>query len=294
MGSRSAAIPGAGSLVGIGATLPGRPDGAWPSGATMIDWAMRATSQASVHATNGVVLVILGVLVWHRARDRSRVRAFVRSLAPLPRAPRDVVVHLTRACFALPKRRDDPAYLPLLAVIGSSPADVLAVGGCCSGLARLLIVTLAEIGIRASQVTLYHRAGHAQHCLVQAWPGGRPFLIDPTYGVMLRRAHGGSLGVAELRAGVRPDIEPLPGVVGAGYPRHAYYDFDYRLTQTANWTRSLPRRLLRRAPVASVGGRRTAQLEVPALLEWPQHLAALGAVAGLAAWHVLAYVLHGL
>ena len=109
---------------------------------------------------------------------------------------------------------------------------------------------------------------------------------------MLCGPQGGPLGLAELRAGVQPHIQTLPHVTGAGYPAVPYYDFDYRLTQTANWTRSLPRRVLRTILGTMLGNRRAARLEVPAFLEWPQHLAALAVLASLLAWHLLIYVLQ--
>jgi len=239
-----------------------------------------------------VVLLAVALLLWHRALHRRRVRRFVRSLGPLPCKRRDAAIQLTRACFQLPKNGNDPHYLATLPVIGASPADVVAGGGCCSGLSRLLILALAEAGTRAFQVTLYHREGHAQHCLVQAWLGEEPLLIDPTYGVVLCGPRGGPLGLADLQAGVLPHIQRLPDVTGAGYPDEPYYDFDYSLTQTANWTRSPPRRLLRATLGVILGNRRAARLEVPAVLEWPQHLAALAAVGALAATHVLVYMLQ--
>lgn len=144
----------------------------------------------------------------------------------------------------------------------------------------------------AFQVTLYHREGHAQHCLVQASVDERPLLVDPSYGLVLCDPEGHGLGVAELRAGVQPRNEPLPNVKVGGYPRYAYYDFDYRLTQTANWTMSAARRLLRRVLGAVFGDQRVAQFQMPLVLEWPQHLLSVGALILLTAINLLAFLLR--
>lgn len=238
-----------------------------------------------------LILLAIVVLQWHQIQDVRHVRRFVQSLA-LPRDPREAVLHLARACFTLPTRAGDPLFFRFLPAIGASPADVVRAGGCCSGRSRLLILALAQCGTRAFQVTLYHREGQAQHCLVQAWVGDRPLLVDPSYGVVLRGPHGRTLGVADLQAGIRPESEPLPDVEGAGYPRYSYYDFDYTRTQTANWTMSHARRFARAVLGAVFGDRRIAQFQMPAFLEWPQHLAAVAALMVLVAIHLLAYVMQ--
>jgi hypothetical protein len=170
---------------------------------------------------------------------------------------------------------------------------VLREGGCCSGLARLYILTLDAFGIHAAQVTLYHRTGKAQHCLVEVVIGAERILVDPLYGLRYRGSDGGAIALEDLRAGRRPSFDPLPFSEATAYPSHRYYDFEYRATKTANWTKTSPRRVgYRVLEVLSNGGVDCWRL--PPLLEWPQIILTLMLLTGIALYDVclLLYGLH--
>ena len=70
-----------------------------------------------------------------------------------------------------------------------------------------------------------------------------------------------------------------------GYPANGYYDFEYRLSKTANWTKTPLRRVVYRA-LSLLSRRRVDSLAVPALLEWPQHLFIIMAAAVLVGLHL--------
>ena len=232
-------------------------------------------------------LIALGIclaLLIHRRHDESRVRAFVRSLGPLPREKRAAALRLASACNRLPDG-PDPVFLPVfLESLGATATAVIERGGCCSGRSRLLILCLAELDIAAFQITLYHRAGQAQHCLVQASVDGEPLILDPSYGISFSSPNGAPVGLHDLRKGVNPSHHPLPDVSVSGYPVNCYYDFDYTRSRTANWTCSPLRRLVYRA-LRLCGGERIDSFAMPLALEWPQHLFIALALGGLTVLH---------
>lgn len=175
---------------------------------------------------------------------------------------------------------DDKSFIPvsLLNSLGATPGGVLRDGGCCSGKSRLAIVALHAAGIPAAQVTLYHSCGKAQHCLVEVLcPEGRA-LIDPTYGLLFVDCEGRSLGLADLRLGVRPTFQSLPGSSKTAYPDNEYYNFDFANTKTANWTKSWRRRGAYRA-LSFLTRARINTMWQPVFLEWPQLVLATGLVA---------------
>ena len=233
------------------------------------------------------VLPVVCLLLFHRRVDQRRLRSFVEAVASRAAPARVNALRVARACYHLPRTPDDPSYFTTAPAFGATPGDVVTRGGCCSGRARVLILALEELRIPAFQVTLYHRDGHAQHCLVQAEVGSEPLLLDPTYGIMLAGPDGSGIGVWHLLDGVTPREEPLPDVTQAGYPANAYYDFDYRLTQTANWTMSRVRRAARALLGVTLGERRVRQLRVPTVFEWPQYLGAMTALGALLVAHLL-------
>jgi hypothetical protein len=79
------------------------------------------------------------------------------------------------------------------------------------------------------------------------------------------------LALEDLQAGVPVICALLPGTTRSGYPHDDYYDFDFALTKTANWTMSWQRRLAYAALRAMVGGS-VDRLRLPVILEWPQIL----------------------
>lgn len=60
----------------------------------------------------------------------------------------------------------------------------------------------------------------------------------------------------------------------AEYPGNRYYEFDYRLSRTANWTVSTPRRHAY-AALAYVTTGRIDEMRQPSFAEWPQLLLAV-------------------
>jgi hypothetical protein len=241
-----------------------------------------------------LVVVAIGLLL-QRCRDLRRLRAFVQALHPLPLSPREAVLCLAKRCYLVPGRiNDDPVFCaPLFGPLGATPSSVIRLGGCCSGRARLLILALAEFGIRAYQITLYHRTGNAQHCLVEACLDEGRLIVDPSYGIYYATANGDLITLRDLQAGSLPVYVPLISDRACGYPANSYYDFDFRASKMANWTKSLARRIAYSALHRLTNGA-VDRLEVPAVLEWPQHLfiavaAAYAAVVNAAAVLVFAF-----
>jgi hypothetical protein len=170
---------------------------------------------------------------------------------------------------------DDPHFisLPGLSSLGATPGSVLQRGGCCSGLARLNIVSLDALGYKAAQITVCHDSGEAQHCLLEVSLPSANVLIDPTYGIYYVDELGREIGLSDLHAGVRPSFASLPHSNAHGYPSGRYYDFDYRKTKTANWTKSWTRKALYRALFLLTKGA-VDSLKQPVALEWPQAILA--------------------
>jgi hypothetical protein len=188
--------------------------------------------------------------------------------------------------------RDDKSFLPLsfLNSLGATPGGVLREGGCCSGKGRLAIVALNAAGIPAAQVTLYHTSGKAQHCLVEVSCREGRALIDPTYGLLFTDTEGRILGLADLREGVRPIFQSLPGSSSTAYPDGDYYDFDFVATKTVNWTKSWRRRSAYRCLSFLTRGN-IDKMRQPVFLEWPQLVVASGLTAVLIAVNVVAQAL---
>jgi hypothetical protein len=216
------------------------------------------------------LLGLTAVLLLQRRRDLRRLREFVEDLRRSPRSSA-LVLDVARQCFLLPYLRDPVFYPRLFGPLGATPSAVIRLGGCCSDRSRLLILALAELGIRAYQITLYHRAGHAQHCLVEACLGADTLIVDPSYGIYYVSSAGGPISLRDLQAGALPVYIPLMNDRACGYPTNAYYDFDFRTSKTANWTKTTSRRVVYRA-LRRLSRGAVDQLKVPALLEWPQHL----------------------
>ncbi len=214
-------------------------------------------------------------LALHWALERSRLHAFVSSLGPLPSNSVELALALAGRLANGPHRGDDPPYLAaFLAPLGATPSDVIRHGGCCSGSSRLYMLALGVLGIRANQVTVYHRSRQARHCLVEVHLHERVLIADPVYGVFYTDTDGRTLSLEDLRAGTQVECRPIHGTTTPGYPSNDYYDFDFTLTKTANWTKSWQRRLAYSLLHGSTHGA-IDRFRIPQLLEWPQTLLAL-------------------
>jgi hypothetical protein len=181
--------------------------------------------------------------------------------------------------------------MPFLAPLGATPSAIIRHGGCCSGSSRLYILTLGALGIPSNQITVYHRSGRAQHCLVEVHLADEVLIADPCYGVFYTDAVGRTLGLEDLQSGTQVECRPAPGAIKPGYPANNYYDFDYKITKTANWTKSWQRRLAYWLLLGITNGS-VDRLRVPPLLEWPQALLALALGGVLVIAHTL-YFLSG-
>ena len=253
---------------------------------------VRCAMLSTLEAADIVVLFLVLGLMAQRRRDRRRLRWFVGDLAARRWSRRHVVLEVARRCYALPFRRNPVFCSPIFGPLGATPSAVIELGGCCSDRSRLLILALAELDIRAYQITLYHRAGHAQHCLVEAYLQDERLIVDPTYGFFYTDANGGSLSLQDLQAGKQPIYLALRASETCGYPANTYYDFDFRASKTANWTKSATRRVAYRA-LRRVWGSAADRLEVPAALEWPQHLFIVIAMGCLITMHLATALLGG-
>jgi len=245
-----------------------------------------------VRISDACLVIALAALTGHWVMERRRLRRFVRSLGPLPADSRVAALEVAGRIFARPRRDDDPPYLaPLLAPLGATAGDVIAFGGCCSGTSRLVILCLTELGIRAHQITVYHRRGFAQHCLVEVVLPDGPLIIDAFYGLHYSDEAGHPIGLEQLQSGATPQFAPLPHSNRSAYPPCGYYDFDFTLTKTANWTKSPHRRLAYRILTGITSGA-VNRLRMPATLEWPQVLLAMLVIIAAAATHVLAGIVR--
>lgn len=229
-------------------------------------------------AAFNVVLVVVSIaLLVQRRRDLRRLRTFVhgargRAPHPIPTNQKELLLDVARRCYRIPAIRKDASFCPpLFGPLGATPSAVLRFGDCCSGRARLLVLSLHELGIRAYQITLYHRAGHALHCLVEACLPDQRLIVDPTYGVHYAGPNGEPINLRDLRRGIAPKYVPLLDDRVCGYPSNDYYDFDFPASKTANWTKSRVRHITY-ALLHKLTGGGIDHLQVPAVLEWPQHL----------------------
>lgn len=221
---------------------------------------------------NVVMAVSIGVLIAHWVMELVRLRRFVASQDPLPEDPALCALELAGRISNRQHRSTDPYYLsPILAPLGATPSAVLRHGGCCAGTSRLYILCLNVLRVPANQVTVYHRSGNAQHCLVEIHPPNGRLIADPVYGIYYTDATGRALGLEDLQAGVPVTCRFAPGTRQAGYPSNSYYDFDYILTKTANWTMSWQRRLAYKV-LWSITGGGIDRFRLPVILEWPQAL----------------------
>jgi hypothetical protein len=225
-----------------------------------------------LRAKHVAAAAVLALLV-HCQMDYAYVRSYVDHEVPAGSDPETCALSLAAAIHAdVPQVHEDPYFIvPALSPLGASPTSVLKQGGCCSGITRLYILGLATQGIRASQVTLYHESGRAVHCLSEVTLPSGKLIVDPTYGFCLSGRNGEGLSIEQLQQGATPSFYDFKGREHTGYPGDDYYHFDYRLTKTANWTKSWIRRSAYRVLHATTAGG-VDRLRLHPLLEWPQVL----------------------
>lgn len=219
-------------------------------------------------------------LLTHYVHERRLVRQFALGAVRGERNPARRALALATVIHERIPRSRDHSFLGLdvLPLLGATPGDVLRRGGCCSGLARLTVIALRALGIRADPVTLYHESGVARHALVEVRIGTDRWILDPTYGFHYVDEAGRPLGLAALRAGTVPRFRPFGPGGNEGYPRNNYHAFDYRLSKTANWTMTLGRRLSY-LPLRALTRGSIDVFRQPGFLEWPQLVVAAGGVA---------------
>jgi len=230
-----------------------------------------------------VVAAVIGALLLHRMGEEQALQEIAKSIGGKINDPHQLVLHVAGELHAeIRRRRTDPVFLlPLLEPLGASPLAVLREGGCCSGIARLYILILDALGIRAAQVTLYHCSGRAVHCLVEvALPIGQ-LIVDPMYGFSYEHSDGRPLGLEDLQQGSQPFFKSLPRSKAAAYPGDSYYHFSFRHSKTANWTKSKLRRTAY-SVLRSLTFGRVDRIRLSPVLEWPQVLLGLELLAGAA------------
>jgi len=135
---------------------------------------------------NLLVVVAIGVLLTHWQLQRRTLQQIITGRFGPVSDPVTTIRGFAGWIHAhVPRGQDPPFISSLFHVVGATPIAVLRDGGCCSGLARLYILGLDALGIRAAQVTLYHVSGCAQHCAVEvalggaAWGFGSSFRCGP-------------------------------------------------------------------------------------------------------------------
>lgn len=241
-----------------------------------------------------VVGAAIAALSAHWAVERRRLRHFVAAQELSSKNPIDCVLGVASLISNRGKSNDDPPFIsPLLKSLGGTASALIHHGGCCSGTSRLYILFLDSLGIRANQITVYHRSGNAQHCLVEVHTADATLIADPVYGVFYTDPAGRALTLEDLQGGASVVYRRIPGTSREGYPDDDYYNFNFRLTKTANWTMSWGRRsaylLLSRLTRGGID-----RLRVPAILEWPQTLLIFFLLGGLllinAAWVAILFV----
>ncbi|MBJ6725589.1 transglutaminase-like domain-containing protein [Geomesophilobacter sediminis] len=241
------------------------------------------TADTCVHLAVGVAIAGLGI-DW--MLEQARLRRFIETLGPLPHDPCALVLALADQLARRPHPPDVPYLTALLGPLGATASSIIQKGGCCSGTSRLFILALRRFGIPAYQITLHHQTGRAQHCLVEVNLQDRRLIVDPVYGLYYTDARRNPIGLEDLQAGVAVEFYSVGGGVKTGYPSGNYYEFDFKMTKTANWTKSHIRKfayfILR-----SVTNGTIDRFRVPYLLEWPQVLLALILVVTLVAWNLV-------
>ena len=221
---------------------------------------------------NLLLLVVSVGLLIHYWMEKKIIRDFAIRAVGGNNEPLKVALALAGEIFRIKKAwRSDQAFIPLtiFSALGKSPASILRMGGCCSDITRLTIVSLNALGFKAGSITVCTPLGEARHCLVEVSLGKHNVLLDATYGVYYVDELGRGLGLSHIQSGARPSFASLPHSNKRGYPSGSYYEFDYRQSKTANWTQSRVRKAVYRVLVFVTKGT-IDRVKQPAALEWPQ------------------------
>jgi hypothetical protein len=215
--------------------------------------------------------VSLGLLV-HYWIEKKLIRDFAICAVGRNKKPLEVVLALAGEIFHTYKAcHSNPSFIPLpiFSELGATPSSILRKGGCCSDLTRLTIVSLDALGFKAGSVTVCSASGEARHCLLEVSLQNHKVLVDPTYGFYYFNGLGGGIELSDLQGGTLPSFASLPDSNKLSYPSGIYYEFDYRQSKTANWTKSRVRKAVYRVLFFVTKGA-IDRIKQPPVLEWPQ------------------------
>jgi hypothetical protein len=227
-------------------------------------------------------LIAISILLAHYWWEKRILSGFVHSNVPPSESTFATARDLAGLIHAQISRGGERPFIPIRAldILGATPVSILRRGGCCSGLTRLYITGLGTLGIKAAQVTLYHAAGQAQHCLAEVSLGERRVLVDPLYGFYYVDIHGRHISLDALRRGIKPQYRRLPHSADETYPANDYYNFTFSRTKTANWTKTWVRRSAYRILRVLTAGR-IDTLRQPLWMEWPQVVVSVAVTWGV-------------
>ena len=249
----------------------------------------------AVLIANVAGLAAITILFAHYWSEKRILSAFLNNMQPRSSESHfAMALDLAGVIHAQTPRGEDPPFIPirLLDILGATPVSILRRGGCCSGLSRLYITGLGTLGIKAAQVTLYHSAGQAQHCLAEVSLGEQRVLVDPSYGFYFVDIHGMPLALHALRQGARPQYRRLPHSSDEDYPANDYYNFAFSNTKTANWTKTWIRRSAYTILKTLTAGR-IDTLRQPLWLEWPQVTLAAAITVGILVFNLVMLFQYG-
>ena len=194
-----------------------------------------------------------------------------------------MALDLAGVIHAQAPRGEDPPFIPirLLDILGATPVSILRRGGCCSGLTRLYITGLATLGIKAAQVTLYHAAGQAQHCLAEVSLGEQRVLVDPFVWVLLRGYSWNALSPpCAPPGGSSPNTEGFRTAPTRTTPRTTTTTLSFRTPRPPTGPRRRTRRTAYTILMVLTAGR-IDTLRQPLWMEWPQLTVAAAVTVGV-------------
>ena len=106
---------------------------------------------------NLLLLVVSVGLLIHYWMEKKIIRDFAIRAVGGNNEPLKVALALAGEIFRTQKAsRSNQDFIPLaiFSALGKSPASILRMGGCCSDITRLTIVSLNALGFKAGSITL--------------------------------------------------------------------------------------------------------------------------------------------